>query len=68
MPTALAIFKGMVERGLEKWWFCQASLSFADDEEVLHWAGYAGCKMVFLGLEAEEMGAQECLLSRLLLR
>ncbi|MCK4315165.1 MAG: B12-binding domain-containing radical SAM protein, partial [Anaerolineae bacterium] len=52
---ALAIFHGMVERGLDKWWFCQASLNFADDEEVLHWAGRAGCKMVFLGLEAEEM-------------
>lgn len=54
---ALAIFKGMVERKLEKWWFCQASLNFADDEECLHWAGKAGCKMVFLGLEAEEPDA-----------
>jgi radical SAM superfamily enzyme YgiQ (UPF0313 family) len=54
---ALAIFKGMVERKLDKWWFCQASLNFADDEEVLHWASKAGCKMVFLGLEAEEADA-----------
>jgi len=52
---ALAIFRGMVERGLDKWWFCQASLNFADDKDVLHWAGRAGCKMVFLGLEAEEV-------------
>jgi len=52
---ALALFQGMVERGLDKLWFCQASLNFADDEEVLHWAGRAGCKMVFLGLEAEEV-------------
>lgn len=51
---ALALFKGMSERRLEKHWFCQASLNFADDDEVLHWAGRAGCKMVFLGLEAEE--------------
>lgn len=51
---ALVLFKGMVERGMDKWWFCQASLNFADDEEVLRWAGRAGCKMVFLGLEAEE--------------
>jgi radical SAM superfamily enzyme YgiQ (UPF0313 family) len=54
---ALAIFKGMVERKLNKWWFCQASLNFADDEEVLQWAGRAGCKMVFIGLEAEELDA-----------
>jgi radical SAM superfamily enzyme YgiQ (UPF0313 family) len=56
---ALTIFKGMVERKLDKWWFCQASLNFGDDEEVLSWASRAGCKMVFLGLEAEEMDALE---------
>ena len=56
---ALAIFKGMVERKLNKWWFCQASLNFGDDDEVVSWAGRAGCKMVFLGLEAEEEGALE---------
>ena len=55
----LTIFKGMVERKLDKWWFCQASLNLADaeNEDVLHWAGRAGCKMVFLGLEAEELDA-----------
>ena len=55
--ATLELFKGMVELKLEKLWFCQASLNFADDEEVLHWAAKAGCKMVFLGLEAEETGA-----------
>ncbi len=50
----LALFRGMVRRKLKKWWFCQASLNFADDPEVLRWAGKAGCKMVFLGLEAEK--------------
>ena len=50
---ALAIFRGMVERKLNKWWFCQASINFADDDELLAWAGRAGCKMVFLRLEAE---------------
>ncbi len=51
---ALELFKGMVERKLNKWWFCQASINFADDEEILRWAGRAGCKMVFLGLESED--------------
>lgn len=54
---ALALFQGMVKRKLHKWWFCQASLNFGDDEEVLYWASRAGCKMVFLGLEAEEIDA-----------
>jgi radical SAM superfamily enzyme YgiQ (UPF0313 family) len=65
---ALAIFRGMVERKLDKWWFCQASLNFADDDEVLHWAGRAGCKMVFLGLEAEEVDALAEVNKRLNLR
>jgi radical SAM superfamily enzyme YgiQ (UPF0313 family) len=64
----LAIFRGMVERKMNKWWFCQASLNFADDEEVLHWAGRAGCKMVFLGLEAEEVDALSEINKRLNLR
>lgn len=54
---ALNLFKGMVERKLDKLWFCQASINFADDEEVLSWARKAGCQMVFLGLEAEQADA-----------
>jgi len=56
---ALEIFKGMVARKLNKWWFCQASLNFGDDDEVVSWASRAGCKMVFLGLEAEQVDALE---------
>jgi len=55
--AALELFKGMVARKFDKWWFCQASINFADDDEVLSWAAKAGCKMVFLGLEAEEAEA-----------
>jgi radical SAM superfamily enzyme YgiQ (UPF0313 family) len=55
--AALELFKGMVERNLDKLWFCQASINFADDEEVLSWARKAGCQMVFLGLEAEQADA-----------
>ena len=40
--AALELFKGMAERKLDKFWFCQASINFADDEEVLFWAGKAG--------------------------
>ena len=32
-----------------------ASLNFGFDEEILHWARKAGCKMVFIGLEAEKI-------------
>lgn len=54
---ALAIFQGMVERGIEKRWFCQASVNVADDPEVLDWASRAGCRMIFLGIEAEDVDA-----------
>ena len=54
---ALELFKGMVDRGIDKHWFCQASINVADDEEVLHWAAKSGCRMIFLGIEAEDMDA-----------
>jgi radical SAM superfamily enzyme YgiQ (UPF0313 family) len=52
---SIDLFKGMVDLKLDKFWFCQASLNFADDEELLYWAGKAGCKMVFIGIETEEI-------------
>jgi radical SAM superfamily enzyme YgiQ (UPF0313 family) len=50
---AIALFKGMIERGIKKEWFCQASINFADNEEALEYAARSGCRMVFIGLEAE---------------
>ena len=54
---ALALFKGIVKRGISKDWFCQASMNFADNEEVLFYAAESGCRMVFLGVEAESTQA-----------
>jgi radical SAM superfamily enzyme YgiQ (UPF0313 family) len=51
---ALELFQGMANRGLNKQWLCQASLNVADDEELLEWAHRAGCRMIFMGLEAED--------------
>jgi radical SAM superfamily enzyme YgiQ (UPF0313 family) len=56
---AIALFKGMAERGIKKDWFCQASMNFADNEEVLKHAAKSGCRMVFLGVEAENTDALE---------
>jgi radical SAM superfamily enzyme YgiQ (UPF0313 family) len=56
---AIALFKGMIERGIKKDWFCQASINFANNEEVLAYAAKSGCRMVFLGLEAENTCALE---------
>ena len=65
---AKGLFRGMVERKLDKLWFCQASLNFADDEELLYWARRAGCRMVFIGLEAEGVDALAEVNKRLNLR
>jgi len=54
---AIALFKGIIKRGIKKNWFCQASMNFADNEEVLEYAARSGCRMVFLGVEAEDVDA-----------
>jgi radical SAM superfamily enzyme YgiQ (UPF0313 family) len=54
---ASSLFQGMLDRGIRKDWLCQASLNFADDEEVLELAGRSGCRLVFVGLEAEDATA-----------
>jgi radical SAM superfamily enzyme YgiQ (UPF0313 family) len=57
---AIRLFKGMAERKLNKHWFCQASVNFGDNAEVLRWAAKSGCRMVFIGLESadpEELAA-----------
>jgi radical SAM superfamily enzyme YgiQ (UPF0313 family) len=56
---AIALFKGMIERGIKKDWFCQASMNFADNDELLEFAAKSGCRMVFLGVEAERKEALE---------
>lgn len=51
---ALAIFRGMVSRGITKQWFSQASINFADDDEVMQAASDSGCRLILLGIEAEK--------------
>jgi radical SAM superfamily enzyme YgiQ (UPF0313 family) len=62
---AVEVFRGMVERNFNKRWFCQASVNIADDPEVLDWASRAGCRMIFLGLEADDDAALAAVNKRL---
>jgi len=50
---AKELFTGIIERGIKKHWISQASLNFADDEELLNLAARSGCSMIFLGVETE---------------
>jgi radical SAM superfamily enzyme YgiQ (UPF0313 family) len=49
---ALALFRGMAERGLRRSYAVQASLNIADDEEVLTALQRSGCMTVLIGFES----------------
>ncbi len=57
-------FKGMLERGIKKDWFCQASINFGEDEELLQLAADAGCRLVLIGVESEKTDALESMKKR----
>ena len=56
---AMALFKGMIERKMKKYWCCQVSLNVADNEELLHHAYKSGCRFVIIGIESENKVALE---------
>ncbi len=50
---AIELFKGMIDRGIDKEWFCQVSINFGENEELLKYAREAGCQIALIGIEAE---------------
>jgi len=50
---ALQLFRRMDEEKLDKIWYSYASINFAENPEVLAAAAKCGCKMIFIGFEAE---------------
>ncbi len=46
------LFRAMIREGLTKPWICQATINFADDDELLNLAQKAGCMGVFIGFES----------------
>ncbi len=51
---AKEFFRGIIRRGIKKDWVCQASMNFADDDEVLQLASESGCRLVLIGIESEK--------------
>jgi len=47
-----ALFRAMILAGQTRPWICQASINFADDDELLELAARAGCEGVFIGFES----------------
>jgi len=56
---AKALFRGMIERKINKKWWSQSSMNFADDEEVIQLASESGCQVIFLGIESEQIEGLE---------
>jgi len=52
IARAKDLFRAMVKANLRKKWIAQATINFADDEELLDLAAKAGCGGVFIGFES----------------
>jgi radical SAM superfamily enzyme YgiQ (UPF0313 family) len=49
---AKELFQGMIKRRLKKKWGCQASINFAEDEDLIELAAESGCSVVLMGIES----------------
>ena len=52
IARAKDLFRAMAQANLRKEWVAQATVNFADDEELLALAAKAGCSGVFIGFES----------------
>jgi radical SAM superfamily enzyme YgiQ (UPF0313 family) len=52
IARAKDLFRAMARADLRKEWVAQATINFADDEELLALAAKAGCRGVFIGFES----------------
>jgi len=52
IARAKDMFRAMAQANLRKEWVAQATINFADDEELLVLAAKAGCRGVFIGFES----------------
>lgn len=48
------LFRAMIHANLRKEWVSQATINFADDEELLVLAAKAGCRLVLIGFESPD--------------
>jgi len=51
---AMALFRGMIDRKINKEWFAYASLNVGSNEELVKLAAESGCRMMLIGIETEK--------------
>jgi len=56
IARAKDLFRAIAQANLKKEWVAQATINFADDEELLTLAAKAGCRGVFIGFESPTPG------------
>jgi radical SAM superfamily enzyme YgiQ (UPF0313 family) len=52
IARAKDLFRAMIAADLRKQWVAQATINFADDDELMELAAKAGCNGVFIGFES----------------
>jgi radical SAM superfamily enzyme YgiQ (UPF0313 family) len=52
LARAKELFRALAQANLHKQWIAQATINFADDDELLALAAKAGCQGVFIGFES----------------
>jgi radical SAM superfamily enzyme YgiQ (UPF0313 family) len=52
IDRAKELFRALAKANLRKKWIAQATINFADDEELLTLAAKAGCRGVYIGFES----------------
>ncbi len=60
--------RAMIEQNIKKDWWCQTTIAFGEDEELLSLAAKSGCKLVFIGIEAFDRPALQHINKRLNLK
>jgi len=54
VARAKDLFRAIVRARLHKSWVCQATINFADDDELMALAVESGCRGVFIGFESTD--------------
>ncbi len=57
LARAKDLFRALIHADLRKKWIAQATINFADDEELMDLAAKAGCRGVFIGFESPTVDA-----------
>jgi radical SAM superfamily enzyme YgiQ (UPF0313 family) len=52
LARAKDLFRALIQANLRKEWVAQATINFADDDELLALAAQAGCRGIFIGFES----------------